>query len=264
MEFDNEALEAEEDIYVDLSAANGASTRKAMASALNCFNLFLPHWDKIRAAVEATALEPSTFENISSSYWDDHHAELFGLFASFLIVTQKYKLKTCKNYLSQLKNAILGKFKNTNIFDNEHIWYSKVRMNVQKAILQRCHEDGTSLVQSAAEMREEDLHIFAFNFIVKNTEESIFERCLLVLQWHLLGRIHELTNVHSHQLGMVCEVTTIERIGCLRIRDFCRTKGGKMQHIHIFVHHNNWEKCPIHALASMLIVNRPSEKLFAK
>jgi hypothetical protein len=39
-------------------------------------------------------------------------------------------------------------------------------MNVQKEILQRCHEDGTSLVQSAAEMREEDLHI---------TEESIFE-----------------------------------------------------------------------------------------
>jgi hypothetical protein len=71
----------------------------------------------VLATVEAAASEPLHL-TASVALIGMIHAELFELFASFLIVTQKYKLKACKNYLSQLKNVILVKYKNTKIFDN--------------------------------------------------------------------------------------------------------------------------------------------------
>ena len=55
--------------------------------------------------------------------------------------------------------------------------------------------DGSSLSDEAPEMKNEDLNIMCNLLFQKGREEDIRNRCLLILQWQLFGRIAEVSSL---------------------------------------------------------------------
>lgn len=99
-----------------------------------------------------------------------------------------------------------------------------------------------------------------FGEIFYNRCLLIISRCLLILQWHVLGRITELEDVKFEQLEYIR--MPVGKLSYLVINDFFRSKTGTRQNLALFVHKSNWRLCPLNAIATVIIICHSFPHLF--
>ncbi len=98
-------------------------------------------------------------------------------------------------------------------------------------------------------MIETDLLILCNVLIASNTKSSIINRSLLTLQWHVLG-IDDLRYV-NYKNNLTCVAVNMSRMKV------------HIQHdVHVFVHKERWQVCPVHSLVSLILVTGASEFVF--
>lgn len=200
------------------------------------------------------------FEDIPMDQFDK---TLFGYFASYL-EQSNFAYKTTGAYLSGLRCAVLHKYHddlNFTLFNGTALWYKQLRQSLLKKYTSKCHKNKTKLTNGATKMKEDDLKILCF-MLFKDTADTsgrmaALNRCLLVYQWHCMGRVSELDEVSVGDLCYVCDrFRTCIGLNVERIKT-------SVEHlIHLFLHVSEWIVCPFHSLASLLALSTPSGRLF--
>ncbi len=120
-----------------------------------------------------------------------------------------------------------------------------------------CTKKGVPLTQSATVMEEQDLAILCNLLINSNDKSAVINRALLTLQWHVLGRVSELDALRFDELTLYSHNKT----DCVAV-NMSRLKVHIQHDVHVFVHKENWKVCPIHSLASLILVTGANEFVF--
>jgi hypothetical protein len=236
----------------DLNNYEPEKRTRALNSAMNMFLRFLTY---LSTTSDAATYPFLTFSNMSESDWNGCGEALFGKFSEYMFSVEDVEWGTASGYLSNIRNSILKRHKNTTMFNG--IWYTGLRRNLMQLYFVDRAKKGKKIQESAVKMKEEDLELLCSILLKQDNKSSSLNRCLLVLQWHVLGRIAELGELRFSDITYVCNRFTT----CLCI-DVNRFKTNLQQNIHVFIHNNSWKVCPIHALASMLILHNPTDYVF--
>ncbi len=241
---------------IDMTETITVAMGKKIKSVKNCFdNRFLSH---LRAHNEKyTAL---TFDEIPKEHFDK---ALFGLFSSFLL--GKVGWQTACGYLSGLKAIICHKFGDDATFTlfqgGQAVWYTALRTELLKKYKSLHRANNTKLTKGSPKMKEEDLRIMCTMLFSEHSDSNVrlsaVNRCLMVYQWQLLGRISEL-----QELTMSDITFDSDRFHtCIKI-NMDRMKTSSQHDVHIFPHATDWVICPFHSLAALLVMSTPSGRLF--
>lgn len=236
----------------DLNLFEAEKRSKVLNSGINMFDQFLQY---IGNSDDGSNYLYRSFKDMDESNWSDDGEVLFGKFCEYMFSIEEVELGTCHGYMSGLRTSILKKYKNCNLFNGT--WYSGLRRKVMQVFFTDRASKGKRVQESAVKMQEEDLELLCSILLKRDSRSNSLDRCLLVLQWHVLGRIAELGELRVADITYVCNRFTT----CLCI-DVNRFKTNLQQDIHVFIHNNSWKVCPFHALASMLILHNPTEFVF--
>lgn len=236
----------------DLNCYEAEKRSKVLGSGINMFDKFLLYMSN---GGDGSSYSFRNFKDMTESDWNNDGEVLFGKFCEYMFSVEGVELGTCHGYMSGLRTSILKKHKHCNLFDGT--WYTALRRKVMQVFFTDRASKGQRVQESAVKMQEEDLELLCGILLKVDSRTSSLNRCLLVLQWHVLGRIAELGELRIADITFVCNRFTT----CLCI-DVNRFKTNLQQDIHVFIHNNSWKVCPFHALASMLILHNPTEFVF--
>ncbi len=174
--------------------------------------------------------------------------------------------KTCCGYLSGLKSVLCHQYRddvNFTLFSGPQAgWYSGLRLELLKKYSEKHHKSKTKLTNGAPKMKEEDLKIMCTMLINggesgMNARLASLNRCLLIFQWQMLGRISELDELCMSDI----EYTHNQFTTCLTVH-IDRLKTSSQHDVHLFLHSDDWVLSPFHSLAVLLLMSTPSGKLF--
>lgn len=236
----------------DLGSKVNKSNARGIKSALVKFNAML---------VAGHNQDPKEFpykhfDQCTFEYLENHGESLLGYYGDFLFRYADVEWATAGKYLSAVKNAFRRKYKKLTIFQNP-TWYQKLRRELTKIYFNDRVEKGLPIKTCAPRMEEKDLAILTDLMLKANSKEYNLNRCLMVLQWQLLGRIGELANIQYKHLSFHSK----QKADYL-VMQMNRVKTSLQQDIHMFVHANNYRLCPFHALACLIITNGSVQYLF--
>lgn len=229
-----------------------------LKTAMNHFDGFLAMESRFSKNKENPI--PEKYADLKPKHITD---ELLGKFSCYLI-SAKTKIKKCDSVLanlSKVKVELQRRFSEDNIacFAVGAQGYTLLRANITRRFLLQCAKNGTKMTDHSVPMQESDLLWMVRKLLSKSTWEGINNRCLLVLQWQVLGRIIEIAallfkNIHVVDPSRPCK-------GALSF-DITRIKTGVQQDVLVFLHAKHWELCPLHALACLVLGSGSSEAVF--
>lgn len=191
------------------------------------------------------------FNDLSEDYLNSHGTRLFDKFSRYMFDISKCECNTATNYLSGVKTAMLRKYQHLKLFEGQ--WYRDLRVEIQKRWFKDRSEKGEKVQNSAPKMLNEDLEILCNLLLKENDSESVFNRCLMIIQWHVFGRISELNDIKYSDFDLVHDSNN--NCPILRV-NLSRTKVNVQQDVHVF--RDNYKVCPIHALASSAMLRGTS------
>lgn len=255
---------------VDLSVQRTEGTKKACNTALNTFNKFLREFgSQTRVYSDLTKDEVTT--------------TLLGQFATYLIVHCK-KLSTAINYLSRVKTYFRRKYPNKKIWKTENSeWYDNITRKLNTAYNERSHETGEPVMDSAPDILLSDIETFVSLLLDNNQSIDMMNRCYLLWQYQFVGRVEEIANLLMHNLafnrGNNFRMLDVSILPVVWVEYYCRTnyrfcaskvsmlrsKRGHQCKYRVTMNAKNWKRCPIHALASWLVLKgarQDSSRLF--
>lgn len=151
--------------------------------------------------------------------------DLVGKFASYLKCVKKIKSKnTCLGYISTLRKLFDtdDRFVGVRSAVFEPNWYKRLRTIIEKRYVNECAENGVNLVNHSVPMTESDLIKLCTYLFTRNDPEAARNRCLLVFQWQLIGRINEVAALKF------TDISFDEAHCCLNVRLF-RSKSSTQQ-----------------------------------
>ena len=131
-------------------------------------------------------------------------------------------------------------------FQGKQEWIAEIRRIAKKKIHEKCVASGKKLQESSPPMTSDDLEQLCRVLFRHDSAEGFADRCLLIFQWQLFGRITEISNLSYGDLTFY----RTANLRCLRVH-INRSKTSDEQHIFVFPH-SNWMLCPLHALACMV------------
>ena len=184
----------------NLVKVKGKSLRKTSKSAINKFSAYLSYENNLHPQTHLyRAYIPPTVdaENcIPDTYFTK---DLFGRFADYMISIQpRLAYNTIESYLSKVKNIISEDYEYSKrvryLTNGKPAWYTRLVQKVRSTCNDVCLEEGTRLQDSAPAMTEGDLELLCKILFMKEANESFADRCLLIFQWQLMGRISEICN----------------------------------------------------------------------
>ena len=260
-DFDEEEVEAVEEAVVlrDVGADTGSSLKRVKNTAFKHFNDFLKYLHDCNAVenpyTRYVSLHDKNFDGDENQRMAPEYITqfLFGKFSHYLIEIPEPKIKyeTCLSYVSRVKctlsydyNAELG---NTLFSQGRNGWYAQLRQKIERHYTSQCAANNTRLSDSAPPMTENDLELLCWHLLERNTNESLADRCLLVFQWQMLGRINELRQMDLTSIAFYN--TRFYR--CLNVK-IDRSKTSDTQQLLVCMHNVSWKMCPFHALGSLL------------
>ncbi|KAL3681304.1 hypothetical protein R1sor_024260 [Riccia sorocarpa] len=132
--------------------------------------------------------------------------EIYGRFANFLFTKKEDTgvpgWQTAMNYMSSLSQVFKQVLfeKRRGIFADEE-WYNGVRSTLSKKYLSRSRERGEPLVDSPDPLTAELTAELCQYLYDKNTKKSMKDRAFILNQWHLLGRVSELTYLRNREVS---------------------------------------------------------------
>jgi hypothetical protein len=115
---------------------------------------------------------------------------------------------------------------------------------MKKQFLQRSIRNGTPVKKKQAAMSDCDHKYIVTKLMYANTVESTEQRTFINLLWVLVGRVEEVSIFRVQDLSW----DNSSRMDCT-VADINRLKTGGEQECRVFVHRNDWYRCPLHALA---------------
>ncbi|KAL3677797.1 hypothetical protein R1sor_020753 [Riccia sorocarpa] len=187
--------------------------------------------------------------------------EVFGRFANFLFMKKEQTgvpgWQTAMNYLSALSQVFKRVLfsKQQGIFADAE-WYNGVRGTLAKKYVSFARASGEPLVESPDPLTDELLLEVCKFLYEKNTCKSMKDRGFLVNRWHLFGRVSEVSYLRNRFLDFSSSAGAL-------LLDMIRMKGtkiGKPTRYSLFVHHDSWMKCVLHAMGSSFILNQETSK----
>ncbi|KAL3687695.1 hypothetical protein R1sor_014004 [Riccia sorocarpa] len=187
--------------------------------------------------------------------------EIYGKFANFLFQKKQDTgvpgWQTAMNYLSALSQVFKKELfnKQLGIFVDEE-WYSGIRSTLSKKYVARSREIGEALVESPDLLTDELMSQLCSFFYNKNTSKSMKYRAFLLNQWHLLGRVSEVSLLWNHFLEFSPNAGAL-LLNMIRMKG---TKIGKPTFYALFIHHNSWMKCVLHGTGSSFILNQETSE----
>ena len=222
-----------QDMSVIVSEVTGASRRSAIAM----FNNMLVKFKDQFFTGGATA---KTYHELSEDEWVAHGRKWIGMFADFNFMAGGTSWSTCLGYLSGVKSDLLNRFATLaqNLFAGQVEWYTKVRQEIGKKYVKDCNKKGIRASTHSARMTAEDLESICFILLERNDLQNIIDRTVLLLQWHVMGRIAEMSHLSLKQISFN------PKLGCLVLEGFTRVKTTLTQSdLHVFIHKDNWRTC---------------------
>jgi len=236
----------------------GTSQQEVTQTAVKHFNTFLIYCRRENNN-EPTLANLTTFENLDADTVLLVTREIIGKFADYLMKVKKIKaLLTCLGYVSSIKNKLETRFDFLERGQFAGKWYTILRKKITSIYATECKENGTRLVNSAPPMKEQDLIKLNDLLLRRKNRESDMQRCLFTWQWQTLGRISEVS-------GLRCSMLNVENgrelKNALTVM-MSRLKTSTETDMRVFIHADTYQVCPLHALATMLITNSPTDALF--
>ncbi len=228
----------------------GASYEKTLKTALNHFKAYLEYIKLPNSS--ALTLETLRKEDITEDF--------FGKFGAYLMT--KTSIKKCDSALanlSKIKVHLDKIYKGLPIFALGQTFYATLRQRITKRYMLACAASNTKMNDHSVPMQEMDLLWLCGSLFRKNTWEGIVNRCLLVLQWQVLGRISEVSKLTFDDIKYRSRKATPS---CLAI-SLSRVKVGIQHEVLVLVHATHWEVCPVHALACLVVGCVNSTNLFS-
>jgi len=163
---------------------------------------------------------------------------------------------TAKNYFSATKNciaALLPPLEDTLFKKHSTDWFKKIK----KHYIKDCAVRREPLVHHHLPVRDVD-HKYLCNYMFA---KDLHDECALqVLDWTNGGRINEGIELLWRDLSPVKEVTENEKISCMKI-SWYRGKTHSLTDTHCMLHSEDWQVCPFHALARMIVLKRRTTSL---
>lgn len=158
---------------------------------------------------------------------------------------------TAKNYFSATKNYIADLIPSLgdSLFKKHSTeWFKKIR----KHYVKDCAARREPLVHHHLPVRDVD-HKYLCNYMFS---KDLHEECALqVLDWTNGGRIGEGIELLWRDLTPLKEVTENEKISCMKI-GWYRGKTHSLTDTHCMLHAEDWQVCPFHSLARMVVLKR--------
>jgi hypothetical protein len=175
--------------------------------------------------------------------------ETIGKYADYLIKNEKLAKNTALSYISNLR----GELEKMGISIFEKKWYTRLRDKVKHKGDEIARNEGVSATKQADPMSVEELsHLSAFLLASGDHEH----RCLLILQYHVMGRIAECASSTVRDLGFNMKLGSVEI-------DWTRSKTASTGKYNIFPDAISFERDFLHALGCFfLITDHISPKLF--
>jgi hypothetical protein len=242
----------------DITAMKTSSQESGQNTAIKKFNeMIMKVGDQIFGDDDQLS-----FEHIPATKWNKDGKKMMGLFADYMR-QEGLSLSANLGYCSAIKTHLVHKMENElneGMFPGgKGIWYTQLRSNITKAYIEACSKSNTAVAEHAPQMTEEDLLLVVSVLIDTSGIYAVADRCVLVMQWYLLGRISEMYNLSLRQLCYNPELCAVV------IKDFLRGKTSHVQsEIHVLIHRLHWQICPLHALASHIATWKTMETLFSE
>ena len=237
----------EDDIeLVDVGGETSLSQMKLMRTAKTHFNGYMKFMNR-----------KDPVEYVHSSYDSKILAiffskEYIGKFVDYMIKNKKIgKCQTMLNYISKIKIMLERDYTaNTLPFLTAVDYYAKLRQSIATTYLAKCIKSGESFVTSAPPMTKEDLHIMCLNLIGRDSPSANEDRCLMVHQFQLMGRISEPGKAKKKDYSFVQQSNRTPIIVKLT-----RAKCSRIQELAMVVHYNSYAECSFHCFATLIAVN---------
>ena len=240
----------------NIGAIVGESNLIGMVTATNHFNSFL---------VFLMGEEPSTIWPVRycpvDVPADFYSKDLIGKFACYLVHEKEVKsLETALSYVSKLKGRLTLDYgaEKLPFLDDSNTFWAKLRANLKRLYLAKCNLSGERLVKSAPPMTKADLKVILHLLLELNTSSSNEERCIICLQYQVVGRISEPSAVTKKDIKFVDQ----DNRTVLMI-NITRKKSADMQSLCMIPHYDSYVVCPLHCLATLIVSNGdPSINLY--
>jgi hypothetical protein len=213
----------------------GKSAQNQQSSSIKIFHKFLQF-------MNLPGIQDEEFEN-------SMNVELIGKYADYLLKVEKFSKNTSLSYMSNLRGELdkLG----ISIFEKK--WYNRLRGQIKLSGDEACRKEGISSKKQAEPMSVEELANLSAFMLASGDHEH---RCLLILQYHVMGRIAECA---------CCEVSDLsfnKKLGSVEV-DWSRSKTVSSGKYNIFPDAISFERDFIHSLGCFfLISDHISSKLF--
>lgn len=244
------ADEVVDDDLENIAEDVGTSYEKSLKTAIKHFNSYLDYVAKTEGK------DVFDFETLTA---EDVTEDLIGKFGSYLM--KKTKIRKCDSALqnlSKVKVALHKKFPLLLMFAPGQPFYSNLRQRITQRYLKQCVADGTQMTDHSVPMREDDLLWMCRRLFRHNSRESMANRCLLVLQWQVMGRISEISRLRYDDINHVADKRSRNSIKI----NLARVKVGVQQELIVFQHATEWEICPLHALACAILFGASDTDVF--
>lgn len=180
--------------------------------------------------------------------------DLIGKFFDYLMNVEKVKSGgTMESYLSHLKDIIIRRMGADHALVKSKM-FADLRRTLKKSYQEKGYRPQNSIAMTIDDLKE----IAKILFLEKcDAKAGLMNRAALCFQWQLLGRISEVAALEVQHLTWTSglDVRTISI-------KMARSKTVSDQKLLIFPHPDNYLICPLHALASWLIVYGATTLLF--
>ena len=205
---DEEEIEICEDLN-DLSKERGGKSHsKAIATAERHFMKFLEF--QINKCCEVSGqcsiIKNKLETNKKSLNKNDLSLNIFGFFSDYLIKnTNIKKCASTLNYLSGIKTYFEMISPEISVFLNNEVLtsyaYRKLRTSICKKYIEFASKNNGSFADKAIPMTVEDLKIMTnILFNHRELDVAIENRCILIFQWQVMGRITEVLSLKKNSV----------------------------------------------------------------
>jgi len=136
---------------------------------------------------------------------------------------------------------------------------TRCRTIISKEFLEKCVREGKDPENNARPMTMYDLSLYSEILFKQSTFAGMQSRAALILQWQTLGRVSEVFALKLSDITYCKEINANNRALMVNVN---RMKVSARNKLRLFIHKTNPFACPLHAMASYILVARISNDLF--